>query len=57
MRDVDDPREKVDEAQRTVARGRWEGTPFAALGGVGVVALGVAGTLAAIVLVVWFLAR
>ena len=57
MADVDDPREKVDEAQRTVARGRWEGTPFAALGGVGVVALGVAGALAAIVLVVWFLAR
>ena len=54
---MDDAKDKLDEARRTVTEGEREETPFLALGGVTVVALGAAGTLALIVLLVWFLVR
>ena len=51
---MEGPKEKLDEVVQTVDEGSSDVTPLAALGGVTVVVLGVAGLLAAIVLVLWF---
>ena len=50
---MEGPKEKMEDAVQTVEQGDSEVTPFAALGGVTVVVLGVAGILAAILVVVW----
>ena len=54
---MEEPKEQVDQAARTVARGRWEGTPFAALAGVGAVALAGAGLIVVLALVLWLVLR
>jgi hypothetical protein len=54
---MDDRKDELERAHRRVARGRSQATPFAALGGVMVVALGLAGVVVAIALVLWLVLR
>jgi hypothetical protein len=45
-----------DSVEETVRRGRWAGTPFVLLGGVAATIWLVVGAVAALVLLVWWLA-